>query len=48
MIYDVEFFYEGRWHFHNQETDLAKAKDWADWLRNRLKVEARVSANDTR
>jgi len=42
MIYDIEFFYEGRWHFHNQEADLAKAKDWADWLSNRIKVEARI------
>jgi hypothetical protein len=48
MIYDIEFFYEGGWRFHNQETDPAKAESWADWLRNRLKVEARVTEREGR
>lgn len=41
-IFDVEFFFRGRWHFHNQETDKAKADNWAEWLRSRLEVPARV------
>lgn len=41
-MYDVEFFYRGRWWFHNQETEIAKAEDWAKWLRDDLLVPSRV------
>lgn len=42
MIYDVEFFLNGKWNFHNQETELYKAINWAQWLAKRCKCETRI------